>query len=203
MPRRAPWSWRSAIVMFYTADRLVEPVKNLLLYLSALWVGWLAITIGPVWIVVAEAVLLGGFASRRAATRGLAEARRGSSTSWPSSPWRSRVIQILSVKAPDAVRPARQPEPMAQLVRPVDRSPARYLLHHPRWLRAARRDEVAFRLRQYRVPGAPGAQGFLCRAAQHGQLLPDSPLPLQSRSTPPTSTTWSRDWATTRPSWPT
>ncbi len=50
------------------------------------------------------------------------------------------------------------------------------------------------------VPRAPGAEGILRRAAQHGQLLPDAPLPLLARSIRPTSTTWSRDWASTRPS---
>ena len=110
------------------------------------------------------------------------------------------VIQILSVKAPDAARPARQPEPMALARAARDGPPARYLLHHPRRLRAARRDEVALRLRQHRVPGAPGAARVSTSrgAARPTTARPPSASP--ARSTRPTSTTWSRDWATTRPS---
>jgi hypothetical protein len=108
----------AATVMFYTVDRLMGPTRRFLIYLSRFWVENLQITVDPLWIVVPELALLCGFAlvvrrltDVRSATRFL-NVLAVIAVAMPA-------IQILSVKAPVATRPARQPEPMALPPQPV------------------------------------------------------------------------------------
>jgi hypothetical protein len=190
-----------ATVMFYTVDRLVEPIRNFLLYLSALWVNWVNVTIEPVWIIVVEAALLGVFAF---VVRRLGDLRKATrflnvlaiiAVAIPST-------LILSVKAPDIVRPARHPEPMAQLVRPATahRPDIYYIIldgyaRHDVMQSHFGLDTTAFLEHLER-------QGFYVARRSTANYC-QTPLCLSSSSTPRTSTTWSRDWATPRPSSPT
>ncbi len=108
----------AAIVMFYTVDRLMEPTENLLTYLSTFWIERKQGPVNPLWIVVPELGLLCGFALF---VRRLGDIRNATkflnvlaliAVAMPA-------LQILTVKAPVAARPARQPEPMALAPQPA------------------------------------------------------------------------------------
>jgi hypothetical protein len=100
-----------AIVMFYTVDRLMHTTENILRNMSTLWIEQKRVHVDPLWIVIPELVLLCGFAVR---VRRFGDLRNATkflnilaliAVTMPAS-------RILTVKAPVAGRPARQPVAM-------------------------------------------------------------------------------------------
>jgi hypothetical protein len=104
-----------AIVMFYTLDRLIEPTREWLFYLGTFWVKRAWSSMSPLWILVPEALLLCGFAlgvvRRLTRLRGVTRFLNVLAILAVTM----TLIQIATVKAPAATRPARVATPLARL----------------------------------------------------------------------------------------
>jgi hypothetical protein len=114
-----------AILMFYTLDRLIEPTREWIFYMSTFWVKRAWGSVSPLWILVPEVFLLCGFAfgvvrrlkNLQGVTRFLNALAIIAVT--------MTLIRVATVKAPAATRPPRVAAPLAQLTpsaatRPLD-----------------------------------------------------------------------------------